>query len=330
MTRDHGEDPAAQAAGWYARLRADDATAGDRAAADGWRRADPAHGAAAAQVDSLDTALGGIADDPAMIALRAQALGGASPRPAVQRWPIFATAAALAAVIGTGTILSHREPAEPAHAHSSAGATHYATAIGEQRRIRLPDGSVMTLDAASAVSIPHRVNDRRVDLLAGRAAFAVEKDRVHPFIVATDGNTVTAVGTHFTVERGPDGTMTVALTEGVVRVATPRGTRVMAAGQVLTTTPRSVAVVEGRAADTAGWQDGRLTFAATPLAQVAAALQRYDARRIVIRDAGLAAHPFSGSLRTAGGTDALVAALEAYGTARATRPDATTIVLTPR
>lgn len=330
MTRDHGEDPAARAAGWYARLRADDADAVDRAAAERWRRADPAHDAAAARVDSLDTALTGVADDPAIAALRAQALGTASARPAVQRWPIFATAAALAAVIGTGTILSHRDQAEPAHAHTTAGATHYATAVGEQRRIRLPDGSIMTLDAASAVSIPHRVNDRRVDLLAGRAAFAVQKDRAHPFVVATEGNTVTALGTHFTVERGADGAMTVALTEGVVRVVTPAATRTMAAGQVLTTTARSVAVADGRAADDAGWQDGRLTFAATPLSQVVAALQRYDARRIVIRDARLAAHPFSGSLRTAGGTDALVAALEAYGTARATRPDATTIVLTPR
>ncbi|MEH3047239.1 FecR family protein [Sphingomonas adhaesiva] len=329
MTRAPDGDAAAQAAEWYARLRADDADATDRAAADRWRRADAAHDEAAARLDALDADLSSLADDPALAALRAEARGGAV-RPPVQRWPFLATAAALLAVVGTGTLLSRRDDLAPIHTHATAGPARYATAVGEQRRIRLPDGSVMTLDAASAVAVPAQREERRVELLAGRAAFAVAKDRAHPFVVATGDNSVTAVGTHFTVERGVDGAMTVALTEGVVRVATPRGTRTLAAGQVLATTPRSLAVADHRADDAAGWQDGRLTFAATPLADVATALQRYDTRRIVIRDAALAAHPFSGSLRTRGGTDALVAALEAYGTARATHPDARTIVLTPR
>ena len=329
MTRDLDEDHAARAAGWYARLHADDAAAADHAAADRWRGADPAHARAAARVHSLDEALNAIADDPALAALREEARGGAS-RPQVQRWPIFATAAALAVVVGTGTLLSRHDDLAPRPTNSTAGTAHYATAVGEQRRIRLPDGSIMTLDAASAVAVPAQRGERRIDLLAGRAAFAVAKDRVHPFVVATGGNTVTAVGTHFTVERGADDAMSVALTEGVVRVTTPHGTRTLAAGQVLTTTPRALGVADGSAIEAAGWQDGRLTFAATPLSEVATALQRYDARRIVIRDAALAAHPFSGSLRTRDGTDALVAALEAYGVARASKPDATTIVLTPR
>lgn len=333
MTRGGGEDAAAQAAAWYARLNAGDATAQDRAAHERWRQADAAHGTAVARIEALDAALGQVKDDPALAALRADARAPAA-RPHAQYWPITAIAAALVAVIATGTLLPvpHDDgtSAPTVQTQAATGAVRYATAVGEQRRVRLPDGSIMMLDAASSVIVPPQHGERRVELHAGRAAFAVAKDRAHPFVVATSDSTVTALGTHFTVERGGTAAMTVALTEGAVRVATPLGARVLAPGQVLTMTTRAVAVARDGAQEAAGWQEGRLTFAATPLAQVAAALQRYDARHIVIRDAALAAHPFSGSLRTRGGTDALVAALEAYGTARVTRRDATTIVLTPR
>jgi len=115
-----------------------------------------------------------------------------------------------------------------------------------------------------------------------------------------------------------------------VRVQTPAGARVLAPGQVLRARGAVIALAANGAAAATDWQRGRLTFSAVPLAAVAAQLARYDARRIVIRDPALAAHPFSGSLRTRDGAPALVAALEAYGVARVSARDADWIELAPR
>ena len=317
-------DPAAHAAAWYARLHADDARSEDAAALDRWMRDDAANALAWRDVRDTDMALDLIRDDPAIAALRAEAVGNAAP---ARDWRRAAIAAALFVTVGVGTVAivgrngDAPTPAAPAPLRYAA-----ADAI---RRVALTDGSVVTLDAGSAIDVAAMGAQRRIVLRSGRAGFAVAKDPAHPFVVAAGTASVTALGTHFTVERrGAD--VAVALTEGRVRVDTPAGSRTMSPGQVLSTAGGRQRLDDRGAEGAAEWQDGRLTFAATPLRDVVAQLQRYDRRRIVIADPGLAAHPYSGSLKTQGGTDALVAALEAYRIARVTRRDADRIELAPR
>ncbi|MBY0302688.1 MULTISPECIES: FecR family protein [Sphingomonas] len=318
------DDPAARAAAWYARLHADDARSEDTEALDRWMRDDAANALAWRDVHDTDAALDQIRDDPAIAALRADALGDAAP---VRHWRRSAIAAALLITVGVGTfaIVERDEATTTAAAPTPR---HYA-AIDAIRRVTLTDGSVVTLDAGSAIDVAPMGTQRRIVLRSGRAGFAVAKDAAHPFVVTAGAASVTALGTHFTVERrGPD--VTVALTEGRVRVDTPAGSRMMIPGQVLSTAGGRPTLDDRGAEGAAEWQSGRLTFAATPLRDVVAQLQRYDRRRIVIADPGLAAHLYSGSLKTQGGTDALVAALEAYRIARVTRRDADRIELAPR
>lgn len=324
MTDSPHRDAAADAAAWYARIRDQP---GDRAARDAWVTADPARAAAWDRVARTDALLDLVRDDPRIAAVRATATQPARP---ARRWHGWAAAAALVGGIGVaGTVMLHRAGPDAGAGPRLAAAAppaRYATVKGEVRRIALPDGSDMTLDAASAARVSAPGAERRIALDAGRAMFAVAKDRAHPFVVTAGGTSVTALGTHFAVDRGA-GATTVALVEGSVRVVTPLGTRVLTPGQTLTVSAGGIAVDDGRATDATGWTGGRLTFAATPLSDVAAALSRYETRRVVIRDAALARRPFSGSLKTRGGTEALVTALVATGAARVVARDATRIEL---
>ncbi len=329
MSRGAGSDPADEAAARYARLRADDA--GDEACRGlhEWRDEDPAHEAAWRQVERADTALDALRDDPAIAALRGAARR--TPPSRARRWMPLAAAAAVAGTIGLGAtaLLIAPQAGLRLAAPAPEPASRLATGIGELRTVRLADGTRMTLDAASTALIHPRGATRRVELVSGRALFAVARDAAHPFVVTSGTSSVTALGTRFAVEHRAD-EMVVALTEGTVRVSTPAGARVLAPGELLSARGAVIAVSASGAAAATEWQRGRLTFSAVPLAEVAAQLARYDARRIVIRDAALAAHPFSGSLRAGDGAPALVAALEAYGVAKVSARDRDRIELAPR
>lgn len=75
------------------------------------------------------------------------------------------------------------------------------TAIGEQRAVRLADGSVVHLNTDSRVAIRFTETARDVRLVRGEALFTVHRDPDRPFRVHTDTVTVQAIGTQFNVYR---------------------------------------------------------------------------------------------------------------------------------
>jgi len=185
----------------------------------------------------------------------------------------------------------------------------YTTQVGEQRSIALPDGSLIELNARSGIRVRFTSRERAVELLEGQALFRVAKDPARPFIVASDGTEVRAVGTQFDVYRKKTST-TVTVIEGRVTVAraaeagaslpaaqpsTPSEILVSSGEQVTVTataTPRATRV--NLAAATA-WTERRLVFDASTLADVVEEFNRYNAHRLVIRDAPLESFPISAS-----------------------------------
>lgn len=185
----------------------------------------------------------------------------------------------------------------------------YTTQVGEQRSIALPDGSLIELNARSSVRVQFTSHERAVELLEGQALFRVVKDPARPFIVASDGTRVRAVGTQFDVYRRKAGT-TVTVLEGRVTVAQAavEGTSRPAAqlstsSEILvssgeqvtvtrTATPRPTRV--NLAAATA-WTQRRLVFDASTLSDVVEEFNRYNTHRLVIRDATLQTFPISAS-----------------------------------
>jgi transmembrane sensor len=165
----------------------------------------------------------------------------------------------------------------------------YSTAIGEQRTIRLADGSTVELNSRSRVQVRLTDHQRNVALLEGQALFRVAKDKQRPFIVRAGDAQVRAVGTEFDVYRKPGATV-VTVVEG--RVETYDGSSgagaaaiVLSAGEQLTVLPHTV--TKPTRTDTlvaTAWVQKRLIFEETPLRDVAEEFNRYSRRPLSIDD----------------------------------------------
>ena len=91
------------------------------------------------------------------------------------------------------------------------------TAIGEQRIERLDDGSVLTLNTGSELSVDYSGDNRIIRLSRGEVNFDVAKDPHRPFVVYAGGGLVWAVGTAFNI-RLIDDSVDLTVTEGRVKV----------------------------------------------------------------------------------------------------------------
>ena len=121
-------------------------------------------------------------------------------------WVLAAGVAACAVLLGSWKLL---QPEVPVY--------QYASAVGEQRSIALADGSMVTLAPASYIAVRFSAGVRDIELRDGEATFDVAHDSSRPFRVHAGDNIVQAVGTRFTVNRLPSGTL-VAVSEGKVKV----------------------------------------------------------------------------------------------------------------
>jgi transmembrane sensor len=97
----------------------------------------------------------------------------------------------------------------------------YATAVGDQRAIKLSDGSVIHLNTHSRAEVRYSEHTRTVRLVEGEALFTVAHDTARPFFVLTDSARIRAVGTQFDVYRASTTATRVAVVDGVVQVSSP-------------------------------------------------------------------------------------------------------------
>lgn len=191
----------------------------------------------------------------------------------------------------------------------------YATDIGEQRSLRLEDGSTVELNARSQIKVRYTADERHVDLLEGQALFRVARNQSRPFVVQTGNTRVRAVGTQFDVYRKRDATV-VTVIEGKVAASPAKSDMpdsiLLGAGEQLTLP----AVLPARpsiqpkpqlanvAAATA-WTQRRLVFNGTPLADVVEEFNRYNPVPLVITDASIADLQINGSFSSSDPTSLL-------------------------
>lgn len=160
----------------------------------------------------------------------------------------------------------------------------FETAVGEQRMLKLPDGSILVLNTRSRVQVKFNDHARDVRLIDGEALFTVARDSTRPFRVLTADATVQALGTQFDVHRSAHGTR-VAVIEGTVQVSAPRVTaRKLSAGEETQVSAANKFETHALPDLTAAlaWRERRLEFHDAPLAEVAAEFNRYNTRQIRI------------------------------------------------
>ena len=158
---------------------------------------------------------------------------------------------------------------------------------GSQTSVKLPGGVSVRLSYASELAyVPS--NDVREILLSGEAYITVPDGENRNLIVRTEAGIVRDLGTKFNV-RARSGTTSVVVTEGKVKLETPRGDVTLEAGQEtsvkLGQAPAPASAVNLDAA--LAWMTKRLTFYNAPLAEVAQELEYRYGAAFRIMDPGL-------------------------------------------
>lgn len=334
---------ATEAADWYARLRAPDVPELERVRFRAWLASDPARRREFEAVDSLWNDLVAIQDSPEVARVRAQLAATRRRR----RWRPHRSAWGVAA-----TLVLALAGAWLGWYRWSAG--HYVTEVGQMRSVRLPDGSVATLNAATEIRLRYSQGRRGVELVRGEANFQVAKDPSHPFLVAVGGGQIQALGTVFDVYKSA-GKITVTLIEGTVAV-TPRvqalsgsasgepvrsaieaGTSkiiddsviVLTAGEQVSyaTDPnRSVSHATAGVTKVSHWRGRKLDFSSTPILVALAEANRYSPEQIVLDAPHLEGARVSGIFE-AGRNDLFAEGLRTYFHLESIRAGAHTIVL---
>ncbi len=155
--------------------------------------------------------------------------------------------------------------------------------MGERKRVALDDGSVVTLNTATALSVDYSGHERRIALHDGEALFEVAKDPNRPFVVTAGSGQARAVGTAFVVRRN-EACEHVIVTEGTVELTIGKAAPVrLEAGQRLGFGEGERQEVRTVDVDTlTAWQRGKLIFNRRSLQSVVDELQRFRRGRIVI------------------------------------------------
>ncbi|BBD97014.1 DUF4974 domain-containing protein [Sphingobium amiense] len=170
----------------------------------------------------------------------------------------------------------------------------------QRREVMLPDGSRVMLDARSKISFAQVGSRREVALLDGQAYFQVAHDVTRPFVVSTEGHTVTATGTAFGVSLIAS-RLSVVLEEGSVVVSSlANGTsHALSPGQAFTVSASGEEKVASADVDTAlAWRSGYLELHNMTIAEAVERMNHYVERPVTVGDAQAGALRVSGQFRT--------------------------------
>ncbi len=279
---------------WHVRLLSDEADERDWLTFEGWLAASPEHLRAYESVELAWAELDDLAPEPAAQAAPAGAeIVALRPRrrPAIPAW-FGAAAASLVAAIALAVTVG------PSFAPKDPPPQAYTTARGQPRTLALADGTRVTLNGGSAITVSLGKHERRVVMADAEAVFDVAHDPNRPFLIHVGDREIHVVGTEFDVLHRA-GQVQVTVRRGVVEVrkAGARATAPLARlvrGQALTHRegePRDQVIQTDPQAAFA-WTEGRLIFQGESLAEAVVVLNRYvttpitvapDARALPVR-----------------------------------------------
>jgi transmembrane sensor len=312
-----------QAAVWFARWRSGQMTEAEFEVIEAWFNSEPGNRQAFDDIAAMWEDIEPVRRDPAVMALREKARRAARHGHAVR---LTRQAAAVLMVVAVGFAFARFAPDL-----FGTASDRYATEVGQTSRMRLADGSTVTLDTDSELRVwRRRSGDRRLELVRGRAFFDVAKDPSRPFVVRTDQGSVTAVGTAFDVRKETGG-LKVTLVEGKVRIKPPvsvaKGEQVeMTAGHQYVGGADSWRVTRDNTPFEVSWVIGDLVFNEEPLAVIVEEMNRYTQRKIVIGDPALGQQRLSAVLKV-GETETFLSSVQMLGMATVQAPRGQDILL---
>lgn len=334
-----------EAAAWVARRDKGPLTDAETQALADWCAASPYHQAALDRLDALWAGMDGLQQLAlAPAPLRNRVLGRGWTGRALAGG-LLAASLALAIVVVAGH----------GNGVSAPDVQVFGTSLGEQKSLRLGDGSTIQLNTNSRVEVEYARTWRKVRLLKGEAYFDVTHNPDRPFTVYAGDSLLRDIGTRFNVRLRND-RMELTVTHGAVEVSTlsdqkggghevhdgSGGDRSFVFKPLgIVTAPAvgaEVAVINGRDLAIAtrpentinrqlAWRAGMIAFSDEPLTSVIAEVSRYTDVNIEIADPKLNDLRVGAYLKV-GEVDPLLDALHASFGVRVYRIDAHHVRLT--
>ncbi|HEU5145205.1 MAG TPA: FecR domain-containing protein [Chryseosolibacter sp.] len=207
----------------------------------------------------------------------------------LRRWLVAASLAMMCAFAGLyyytdGNVFTNGAISQKVYAHATAH---------ETRMLRLPDGTVVWLNAASTLTYPGQFNisERTVEL-QGEAYFEVAHDAQRPFIIRSGEFETQVLGTSFNVSAYPEeSSFEVAVLTGRVAVSSKPGhetdtqefSAVLSARQRIRYNHLShelQSYEDDHIEDVIAWRQGRIIYRHASLSEVLPDLERKYAVRL--------------------------------------------------
>jgi transmembrane sensor len=304
---------AQQAADWFVRNRDKSVSADDRAAFVAWLRLSPLHieeylktavtsRDLHAAIDPLNLDIESLLSDAraecnvASVSIWGRELSAKSEERPV--WQIhtgkFAVLAVAVLLVLFGAIWLERD------GQRFGLPKDFVTVHGEQGSWLLPDGTSLSLNSDSAVTVRYNNRERLVRVRRGQALFQIAHETGRRFRVTAGETGVIAVGTEFDVFRKPASTL-ITVVEGKVAVFTgaapmvtspvslpTQGLSVAAGEQVqVNDDSRAAKPVIVNVQQAVAWVQRQIAFDQRPLGEVAAEFNRYGSVPIVVQNDNL-------------------------------------------
>lgn len=324
MTTHNAQPLSQQAAIWHAQLENPNCSAEQRQAFEAWHNENQEHALAYAQCQ-LTFEMSAYLSDDSDIFLERKAAQPAQHTKAVQWYQqprqLMQIAAALVLAIGVG--LSVEFGLDFSHFD------HYSTGIGEQRLVRLEDGSSILLNTDTNLRVRYDDKLRLIELDNGEAYFTVAKNPEKPFEVHAGQSIARALGTQFSVSFLPEKKsidkkshnkkISVAVTEGLVEVesdTTLQSKDIIAqlsVGDAIhfdnKKLPQKPQISSADIKRIEAWQQRKIYFNANTLLEAINEYNRYSDMELLIVDESLKSEQISG-LFNVGDIDAFIYSLE--------------------
>lgn len=180
----------------------------------------------------------------------------------------------------------------------------YETGRGEQETVQLADGTHLTLNTDTRLSVKYERDLRRVSLTRGEVYFDVAHAPDRPFVVEIDEDNVRVLGTSFLVRRDGHATQ-VALVSGSVLV-TPGGAEALTRSAITLSPGERIRWGGGvddridrpKLENFLAWRRGELVLEQTLVADAVAEMNRYSRTPMVLNDRRAAGARISGVFKT--------------------------------
>ncbi|GEP94687.1 FecR family protein [Chitinophaga cymbidii] len=186
---------------------------------------------------------------------------------------------------------------------------------GGQWQVKLPDGSVIFLNASSGITYPTRFvgNERKVQM-TGEAYFEIAPDRKMPFRVESRGQTVEVLGTHFNIMAYADEKMIrTTLLEGSVRIVTDAESKMLEPGEQAQLAENKLKVARDvDMEEVMAWKNGYFKFNES-LESIMAKIARWYDVEVEYRDKPASDLTFSGKISRSRDISGILKMLEYTG-----------------